>query len=135
MTHQQATSVVAAPIRTVESRVRDVLGWPRFMLGVEQVTEISFGRYRFVVRNGSRTRTVDVAVTAHPREHRIVWCALNGPRFDGELRLAEVDADHTRVRLTLRVEPLGLLAGLADMVSSSADAATIDLRRLDDLVA
>jgi uncharacterized membrane protein len=134
MTHQQAVSVVAAPLKVVEQRLREVGAWPEFLLGLEQVTETSFGRYGFVVRDGSKTRAVAVAVVAHPREHRIVWHALNGPRFDGELRLAQVDPGHTRVSLSLTAEPKGFLAGLSDMVSTSQSAATLDLHRLEALV-
>jgi uncharacterized membrane protein len=135
MTHQQAVSVIGAPLKQVEQRLRDVASWPKFLLGLLEVTEISFGRYTFVVRDGSARRTVDVAVTAHPGEHRIVWHALNGPKFDGEIRLAEVDAGHTRASLSLTAEPKGFLASLSDFISSSQTAAMLDLQRLEELVA
>ena len=135
MTHQQAVSVVTAPCETVESTLRDVSSWPQFLLGLEQVTETSFGRYRFVVRDRSSVRDVDVAVVAHPREHRIVWRALAGPRFDGEIRLAPTDEGHTRVSLSLSAEPAGFLASLSDMAHMGAQStAVLDLQRLDSLV-
>jgi uncharacterized membrane protein len=138
MTHQQAVSVVGAPLDVVESRLRDVGHWPEFLLGLERVTETSFGRYTFAVKDGSRIRDVDVAVVAHPREHRIVWHALAGPRFDGEIRLSTVDARHTKVSLSLTAEPAGFLAGLSEMVSGSGSAshstATLDLQRLERLL-
>lgn len=134
MTHQQAVAVVAAPLPTVEGRLRDVCSWPDFMLGVESVTETSFSRYRFAVSDGRKTREIPVAVTAHPREHRIVWHALSGPRFDGELRLTAVDADRTRVSLSLTADPAGFLASLADFLHTEKVTAELDLQRLERLV-
>jgi uncharacterized membrane protein len=134
MTHQQAVSVVAAPLDVVERQLRDVAQWPGFLLGLEKVTEKSFERYTFVVKDGTSTRDVDVAVVAHPGEHRMIWHALKGPRFDGEVRLTAVDAKHTKVSLSLTAEPQGFLAGLSDFVRSSSSTATLDLQRLEGLV-
>jgi uncharacterized membrane protein len=135
MTHQEAVSVVAAPLEAVERRLRDVTNWPQFLLGLDEVTETSFCRYCFTVRDGRSTRVVDVAVTPHAREHRTVWRALAGPRFDGEIRLAAVDEGHTRVSLSLTAEPAGFLAGLSDMVRMShTTTAMLDLQRLEAMV-
>jgi uncharacterized membrane protein len=134
MTHQQAVSVVPAPLAVVERRLRDVGAWPEFMVGLESVTETSFGRYRFVVKEGAKPREVDVAVVAHPGEHRIVWHSLSGARYNGELRLTAVDAGRTRVSLSLTADPGGLLAGLGEFVRSPSTVATLDLQRLENLV-
>lgn len=135
MTHQQAVSVVPAPVETVERRLRDVGDWPHFLLGLERVVETSFGRYTFTLKDGPRSRDVDVAVVAHPGEHRMVWHALAGPRFDGEVRLTPVDEGHTRVSLSLTADPAGFLAGLSDFIRSPQTTAALDLQRLEAMVA
>lgn len=134
MTHQQAVSVLPAPLETVERRLRHVGDWPEFLLGLERAVETSFGRYTFTVKDGHKERDVNVAVVAHPGEHRIVWHALTGPRFDGEVRLTAIDANHTRVSLSLTADPAGFLAQLSDFVRSPATAATLDLQRLEAMV-
>ncbi|HEY6797331.1 MAG TPA: SRPBCC family protein [Kineosporiaceae bacterium] len=135
MTHQQALSVLASPLAVVEDAVRDVDRWPEFLLGLERVTRTSFGRYTFVVRDATTTREVAVAVTAHPAEHRFVWHALRGPRFDGEIRLAAVDASHTTVHLSLTADPAGFLAGLGELARiSDTSTALLDLQRLEAFV-
>lgn len=136
MTHQKAVSTVAAPADVVERQLRDVPSWPQFMVGVSQVRQTSFGRYVFDLSDGVKTRSAQIAVTAHPREHRIVWHALAGPRFSGEFRLSVVDSGHTRVTLSLTVDPSGFLAGLSDFVSTrdATSTATRDLQRLEAVV-
>ena len=135
MTHQEAVTVVAAPLETVERAVRDVTHWPRFMIGLAEVAGTSFGRYTFVVRDRSSVREVDVAVVAHPRDHRISWRALAGPRFDGEIRLTPVDAGHTRVALSLVADPAGFLASLGELAHLQRHStAVLDLQRLESLL-
>jgi uncharacterized membrane protein len=136
MTHQEATTVVAASLEQVEVALRDVTGWTGFLVGLEDVVRTSFGRYTFTIRHGTKTlRTVDVAVVAHPKEHRTVWRSLSGPRFDGEVRLQPVDQGRTRVSLSLTAEPQGLAAGLGDMFAARGSRAVLDLQRLEELVA
>jgi uncharacterized membrane protein len=134
MTHQQAVSVVPAPLEIVERTLRDVDGWAQFLLGVERVVPTSFGRYTFTVKDGAKTRDVDVSVVAHPGEHRMVWHALAGPRFDGEVRLTPVDDRHTRVTLSLTADPAGFLSGLSDFIRSPGTTASLDLARLEAMV-
>jgi uncharacterized membrane protein len=136
MTHQNTVSMVAAPVDVVERQLRDVPSWPQFMVGVSQVRQTSFGRYVFDLSDGVKTRSAQIAVTAHPREHRIVWHALAGPRFSGEFRLSAVDSGHTRVALTLTVDPSGFLSGLTDFISTkdATSTATRDLQQLEAMV-
>lgn len=134
MTHQRAVSVVTAPLETIERRLRDVGSWPQFLLGLESVTETSFNRYRFVVKDAAKTREVDVAVVVHPGEHRIVWHSLGGARFNGEIRLTALDARHTRVSLALTADPAGFLAGLSEFIRSQTTA-MLNLQRLERMVA
>ena len=135
MTHQQAFSVVAAPLETVERTVRDVGHWPQFLLGLAEVAETSFGRYTFIIRDRVSVREAEVAVVAHPRDHRIVWRARAGPRFDGEIRLFPVDGSHTRGSLSLVADPTGFLGSLSELAHLQRQStALLDLQRLESVV-
>lgn len=132
MTHQEASSVVSLPEEEVYARLAEVEDWPRFLLGVKAVRRTAHERYVFTVADGSRSRDVEVAVRLHPAEARITWQALSGPRFDGELRVADAELlGHTRVMLSITAEPAGFLAGLAEMAGASSPAAVLDLQRLE----
>jgi uncharacterized membrane protein len=132
MSHQEAISTVPQPLALVEERLREVESWPMFLEGLELVTKTGHHRYRMVVRSGRSTREVNVAVIPHPREHRFTWKATEGPRYEGEIRLAAVDEAHTQVRLKIVTYPAGFVAGLNEMFGSSNDAARVDLARLED---
>jgi hypothetical protein len=135
MAHQEATTVVSAPLAVVEERLTDVESWPAFLVGLEGATKTAHQRYQFRLRQGRSVYDAAVAVLHHPREHRFSWRVVDGPAFDGELRLAEVDSGHTRIVLSLRSQPRSFVAGMAELFSSNDDNAVRDLQRLDATLA
>jgi uncharacterized membrane protein len=134
MSRQESTSVVGVPLATVESRLSHVEEWPQFLVGLSEVEKVSHGRYLFHVTQGSHSFDVPVAVTTDAHDHRLAWHALEGPKWDGEVKLALVDGHHTRVHLVTVVEPRGFADNVAEMVSAHKDAAKLDLQRLEALV-
>jgi uncharacterized membrane protein len=132
MTHQEASTVVNLPVARVYERLARIEDWPRFLMGVQAVQRTGHDRFTFSVQDGrNRVRDVHVAVGRRPGEHRIAWHALGGPKFDGELRLADAGSLHTRVHLVLTAEPARFLAGVSEMVGAAPPAAVIDLQRLE----
>jgi hypothetical protein len=131
---QQATSVVAVPLDEVEVRLREVTRWPEFLIGLETAEQTGFERYRFTVTEGGRRRVIPVCVVPHPAEHRISWKALEGPRYIGDLRLHAVDDRHTKVELTMIVDPAGFAAGFREIVGDRHQTVVLDLQRLDAFV-
>jgi uncharacterized membrane protein len=131
MTRQEASHVINLPVDQVEKALRDVSGWPRFVVGVESVERTAFERYVFRIQDGGRIRQVPVAVVSHPGEHRIIWHARSGPAFEGQFRLSGTQEHRTRVQLTLVAEPDGFLSGLGDLVATRTSTAEFTLLRLD----
>jgi uncharacterized membrane protein len=135
MPRQESTAVVRAGLADLEARLVRVEDWSQFLAGLDRVERTGYGRYRFHVRQGSSTFDVPVAVTRDAKAHRISWRSLEGPTLSGEFRLAPVDEHHTRAHLVVVSEPRGFAANVAAMVTTTKDEATIDLQRLEALVA
>jgi uncharacterized membrane protein len=135
MTTQQATTVMAAPLKTVHEQLRDVMSWPGFVSGLVAVEQLGFERYRFTLTEGGGRREVPVCVVDDPAGHRMSWHQLEGPRYSGEVRLRAVDAGHTRVELRTTADPTGFAAGLREMLGERHPTAELDLRRLEELIA
>lgn len=131
MSHQEATTIIPQPLAAVEERLRNVETWPQFLIGLILATKTAHERYRMVVRSGRTKREINAAVHHDLRDHRFTWKALEGPRYEGEIRLAEVDEEHTRVRLVFTSDPVGFTAGIQEMFSGSNDLANVDLARLE----
>ncbi len=134
MARQEATTVVGVRLEAVEDRLGDVEEWPRFLLGLHQVHRRGSGRWTFLVHDGARPRELDVTIDVDLDNHRIVWRAMSGPRFEGVWTLVP-DGNGTRIELTLDADPMGLVAGLAELLGRSDDTASLDLRRLEEHLA
>jgi uncharacterized membrane protein len=132
MPHQEATTVIAQPLDVVQERLREVESWPQFLIGLLLATRTGHERYRLVVRSGRTKREVTAAVQLNATEHRFTWKALEGPRYEGEIRLSAVDDGHTRVRIAFTSDPVGFTDGIREMFGSSNDMAAVDLVRLED---
>ena len=132
---REAVTVVPASLEAVEKALRDVSRWPEFLVGLERADQTSYGRYTFTVRDRVGAREVEVVVGVDSRDHRMSWHALAGSRFAGQIRLAEVDASHTRVHLSLTEDPAGFLSGLGELARLGGPAPAHDLRRLERMVA
>jgi len=128
----QASVVVALPMAVVEGQLWDVTTWPSFLSGVEQVRRSAPERYVFTVRQGRRRYEVLMAVRWRARDHRFLWRALEGPRWDGELALMPMNGRRTKVRLTLDAQPRSLFRTLLEVSGTGQQDVRSDLNRLRD---
>lgn len=131
----EAMAVVGLPLSVVETQLWDVTQWPTFLAGLEGVTRSSHERYVFTVRQGRRDTDVLVAVRWQARDHRFTWRALEGPPWDGALRLTPVNGRRTRIHLARRTYPRSLLASFAELLGAGVPDPGLDLQRLQDRLA
>jgi len=108
----EAMAVVGLPLSVVETQLWDVTQWPTFLAGLVAVRRSSHERYVFTVRQGRRDGEVLVAVRWQARDHRFTWRALEGPPWDGLLRLVPINGRRTRVFLQRRAHPRSFVASL-----------------------
>ena len=136
MTRQEASAVVTVPLETLQQALRNVEEWTSFIVGVTRITKRAHERYVFELADGDgRTREVPAVVRHNHRDHCFTWHAVNGPRFEGCLRLTPLDAGRTRVTLDLTEHPHGFMGNLTDMVSHNRPHAAMDLQRLQSYAA
>lgn len=134
MQSRSAQQVVPAPAEALYAWLLVVENWPQFMEGLDAVELRSFRRYRWTVRHGQRTTTVDVALSADPREKRLSWRRIKHSAFDGTLRLTSAGDGRTRVDLGLHLSPTDLVDGIPGVGERTAWDADRDLKNLADLV-
>lgn len=131
MSHQTAASVISLPLNEVEERLHDVQTWPLFLEDLEEISKAGHHRYRMMIRSGRTTREVVAAITHHHREHRFTWKALEGPLYEGEIRLQSEGERRTRIKLQFTADPVGFMAGLSELFGARNDTAEIDLRKME----
>ncbi|MFN0284925.1 MAG: hypothetical protein ACKVZ6_23470 [Kineosporiaceae bacterium] len=131
----EAMAVVGLPLSVVETQLWDVAQWPTFLAGLVAVRRSSHERYVFTVRQGRRDSEVLVAVRWQARDHRFTWRALEGPPWDGSLRLVPINGRRTRVFLQRRAHPRSFVASLVELLGGGHADSALDLQRLQDRLA
>jgi len=131
MRQQQATTVVPLPLATVETRLRDVECWPRFLQGIASIRYTSHERYLFTFADGRDHREIKMVVKLRYRDHCFVWHGIAGPTVRGSLKLTPVDDSHTAVTLVRASWPVDLRSGMAEMMMPRTATATTDLHLLE----
>jgi hypothetical protein len=131
----EAMAVVGLPLSVVETQLWDVTQWSTFLAGLQTVTRSSHERYVFTVRQGRKESDVLVAVRWQARDHRFTWRALEGPPWDGTLRLTPVNGRRTRIHLARRIYPRTIWASFAELLGAGVPDPGTDLQRLQDKLA
>ncbi|MFG3343966.1 SRPBCC family protein [Streptomyces sp. NPDC048018] len=119
------TIEVEAPLRQVYDQWTQFEEFPRFMDGVEEVRQLDDRLCHWRTRIAGVTREFDTEIVDQLPDERISWRTVGGDvRQRGVVTFRRVDDDHTRVSLTMDVEPQGLVqrAGAAlGMVDSRVE--------------
>lgn len=130
---EQAEIVVPVPMQVLGEQLQQVESWPDFVVGLESVTPVAHQRYVFGVRQGARLHEILMAVRPHPAEGRYGWTAIEGPRWDGALKLTGLDEARTAVKMVTRVDPRTFLETVAEAFGGVPRRAEHDLHRLHEL--
>jgi uncharacterized membrane protein len=115
METMEHTVEVDAPLRTTYNQWTQFEDFPRFMEGVESVTQLDDKRLHWVAKVGGRTKTWDSEITRQVPDQEIDWLGFGDPDNRGRLVFEEADGGaKTRVTLALDYEPQGAVEGVAD---------------------
>jgi ribosome-associated toxin RatA of RatAB toxin-antitoxin module len=93
---QQAIEV-GAPLHTVYEQLAKVENYPRFMHGVERVTEIGADQTHWVMDLDGYRREFDATITERSPDERLSWSTTDGPLLAETLTLRPIGETRTQV--------------------------------------
>ena len=125
---------VAVPVRTAYNQWTQFEEFPRFMEGVESVTQIDETHLRWEANIAGVQRGWDAEITEQTPDQRIAWKATTGTTNAGVVTFHRIDDDRTRIMLQLDVEPEGLVEKAGDALGLIRRRATGDLERFKELI-
>ncbi|HEY3753193.1 MAG TPA: SRPBCC family protein [Pseudonocardiaceae bacterium] len=99
---------VAVPVRVAYDQWTQFENFPRFMSGVDQITQETPTRTHWVTSVGGVRREFDATITEQQPDERVAWRADNGPTQAGVVTFHRLSNETTRVHLQLELEPEGL---------------------------
>ncbi|MFO1502678.1 MAG: SRPBCC family protein [Steroidobacteraceae bacterium] len=106
---------VNAPLQAVYNQWTQFEEFPLFMPPVKAVTQIDDTHLHWSARLwGGIDQEWDAEITEQEPDKRISWRSTTGTRNAGTVRFHPVDANRTRVRLTMAYDPEGVVENLGD---------------------
>jgi uncharacterized membrane protein len=114
-THEHSIEV-HRPIRTVYDQWTQFESFPKFMSGVESVTQVDETHTHWKAKIAGVSREFDAEITEQEPEQRVAWRSTGGPTHAGVVTVHKIDDDTTRVMLQMDVDAEGLVEKAGDAV-------------------
>lgn len=127
-TKVEKSVLVAVPVNTAYNQWTQFEDFPRFMTGIERVTQLADDRLEWVAQIAGVRRQWIAQVLEQVPDRKIAWAAVQGATNAGAVTF-ESEGSQTRVHLTLEYEPEGVLEGLGDKLNLVERQAEADLDR------
>ncbi|MFJ4367681.1 SRPBCC family protein [Streptomyces chartreusis] len=109
--------------------------FPNFMEGVDEVTQLDDRHNHWITSIGGVRREFDTEIVDQLADDRITWRTVDGDtRQRGSVRFEPLDDMHTKVELTMDVEPTGMAEKGADALGLIDRRVKGDLRRFKEYV-
>ena len=110
----EKTIEVNAPVRAVYNQWTQFEEFPRFMEGVKEVRQLDDTHVHWHAEVWGRDKEWDAEITEQEPDHCVSWRSVSGAANAGTVRFHPIDANSTRVRLTLGYEPEGPIENAGD---------------------
>ena len=125
---------VEVPVRTAYDQWTQFEEFPRFMEGVEKITQLSDTRTHWVTKIAGVQREFDTEITEQEPDQRIAWTSIDEPKQAGVVTFHRIDDGKTRVMLQLDFEPEGLVEKAGDALGIVKSRTKGDLERFKEFI-
>jgi uncharacterized membrane protein len=105
---------VEAPVTATYNQWTQFEDFPRFMEGVESVTQIDDKRVHWVAEVAGKRKEWDAEITRQVPDREIDWIGLGDPDNRGRVVFEAIDAETSKVTMMLDYEPEGLVEEVGD---------------------
>jgi uncharacterized membrane protein len=125
---------VNVPISTVYNQWTQFEDWPRFMEGIESVTQIDDARLHFVGNVSGKQKEWYARITEQIPDERIAWTSEGGAFNAGVVTFHRVGPEQTRVMLQMEYEPEGFVENVGDVLGFVNRRVEGDLDRFKEFI-
>jgi uncharacterized membrane protein len=105
MTTIEKSVDVGTPVRTVYNQWTQFESFPKFMEGVDEITQQTPTRTHWKTSIGGVTREFDAEITEQHPDERVAWHSVDGPTHAGVVTFHRIDDRTTRVHLQMEFAP------------------------------
>lgn len=126
-TRIEKTIVVNVPVSTAYNQWTQFEEFPRFMGGVERVTQLRKDQLEWVAEIAGVRRQWRARILEQVPDRKVAWAATEGATNAGAVTFEASGSDQTTVNLTLEYEPTGMLEHLGELLHLVEKQAEDDL--------
>ncbi len=125
---------VNEPFQTVYNQWTQFEEFPRFMEGVERVTQLDDTHLHWVANVGGKNVEWDATISEQVPDKRIVWYSDKGAVHSGMVSFNPVGPTITRVTLRIDYEPEGFVEEAGDKLGFVTRRVEGDLKRFKEFI-
>lgn len=125
---------VEVPVRTAYNQWTQFEEFPRFMEGVESITQVDDTHLRWVAEIGGHREEWDAEITEQTPDQRIAWRATSGKENAGVVTFHHLDDGRSKVMVQLDWEADGMVEQLGAAVGADDRRVRGDLERFKELI-
>jgi uncharacterized membrane protein len=125
---------VGVPLSTAYNQWTQFESFPKFMEGVESVTQIDATHLNWVAEVSGERRDWQAEIVEQVPDQRIIWRATDGSGPNGMVTFESLGADSTLITVEMSYEPEGIKQQLGSKVGLDERRVNNDLERFKKLV-
>jgi uncharacterized membrane protein len=125
---------IGVPVRTAYNQWTQFEEFPKFMEGVESVTQLDDTHLLWVAEIGGQREEWDAEITEQAPDQRIAWKATSRKGPDGVVTFHRIADDQTKVMVQMDYEPEGVVEQLGSAVGADSRRVQGDLERFKELI-
>jgi uncharacterized membrane protein len=125
---------VLCPIKTVYNQWTQFEEFPRFMKGINKVTQLDNKRLHWEAEIAGKHKEWDARITDQVPDHRIAWESEGGEHVSGVVNFTTVNPNCTRVNLQLMYDPEGFVEKTGDALGVVSSRVEGDLKRFKEFI-
>jgi Predicted integral membrane protein len=122
---------VEVPVQTAYNQWTQFEEFPRFMEGIQQVTQLDDKRLRWRANVGGQEKEWEAEITEQRPDERIAWRSRDGAANAGVVTFHRIADARTRVMLQLEYEPEGVIENVGDAIGVVSRRVAGDLERFN----
>lgn len=135
MTTIQESIDVEVPVRTAYDQWTQFESFPKFMSGVESITQLDEKRLHWVTNIAGVEREFDAEITEQHPDERVAWTTTGGEaRQAGVVTFHKLDEGKSRVMVQLDWQPSDLVEKVGSAINVDNRQVKGDLERFKEFI-
>jgi uncharacterized membrane protein len=125
---------VEAPVTATYNQWTQFEEFPRFMEGVESVTQLDDKRVHWVAEVAGQRKEWDAEITRQVPDSEIDWVGLGDPANRGRIVFEALDGDTSKVTMMLDYDPEGIVEEVGDALGLVKRRVRGDMERFKEFI-